>query len=190
MRDDIVIDDPDVAVEVVIAEGIRTQSPLATTYRAEVSKWVVGDGPADLLVTGFGGVLPDGQAVFPDLSQPLVPGHTYLLLLSEDNGEYWYAKRTSFDLTDGYVEFRDMPSDEFIDYVAYVAREVADWPICPFHPGDRVESERFGQGLVTSCKDLGGDYEVTVSFNGEVGPQGFLLSEERLEEIDRSEVLD
>lgn len=186
MGDDIMFEDENDAAEYQEMDAIIAQTPMYTTYEVAVSEWLVGHGPTDLLVTGTGGVMPDGEAVSFGLSNPLAMGHKYLLLLEEREGEYWYLGPTSFDLTDGFVEFREMPSDEFIDYVAHVASEVADWPICPLHPGDRVESEEFGEGLVLSCKDLGGDYEMTVSFNEGTGLQPFALSEVPLEKIDRA----
>ena len=34
--------------------------------------------------------------------------------------------------------------------------------------GDRVAHARFGEGVVTQMKEVGGDYQVTVAFDGDI----------------------
>jgi len=49
--------------------------------------------------------------------------------------------------------------------------------------GDHVRHGMFGDGIVVSCKETSGDYEVTIAFEGAAGIKRFLLSLAPLEKV-------
>ena len=55
----------------------------------------------------------------------------------------------------------------------------------PFKAGDRVRHDRFGDGVVVSCKVSGEDHEVTVAFKGGSGVKRLLSSLAGLEKVER-----
>ena len=52
-----------------------------------------------------------------------------------------------------------------------------------YAPGDRVRHDRFGDGIVVSCKPSGDDQLVEVAFKGAVGVKKLLLSFAGLEKV-------
>jgi DNA helicase-2/ATP-dependent DNA helicase PcrA len=55
----------------------------------------------------------------------------------------------------------------------------------PFKAGERVRHDRFGEGVVVSCKVSGEDHEVTVAFKGGLGVKRLLSSMAGLEKVQR-----
>ncbi|MCH7706218.1 MAG: ATP-binding domain-containing protein [Chloroflexi bacterium] len=55
----------------------------------------------------------------------------------------------------------------------------------PFKAGERVRHDRFGEGVVVSCKVSGEDHEVTVAFKGGSGVKRLLSSMAGLEKVQR-----
>ena len=56
-------------------------------------------------------------------------------------------------------------------------------PGTPLNPGDKVTHDAFGRGVVVSCKERAGDYEVTVAFEGGAGIRRLLHSYGKLERV-------
>jgi DNA helicase-2/ATP-dependent DNA helicase PcrA len=56
-------------------------------------------------------------------------------------------------------------------------------PSDAFRPGDHVRHAKFGEGIVVSCQDSGGDLLVIVAFKGEAGIKRLLASFAALERI-------
>lgn len=195
--DDVAVGEPETQLMIEEMARVRDSTPMTTTYRGTVSDWILGDGPPELLITGFGGVGAEGNEFFIDGSFLLESGRRYLLFLTEDGGDYYYhTARTSFDLTSGvYVlnhpdtrdleDFENFSPSEFINHVGEVVREVANEPRCPFTVGDRVQNDQYGEGLVLTCKPVAGDFQLTVSFNTDAGFQKFLLSSTPLKTVSR-----
>src|SRR5438105_1386283 len=52
-----------------------------------------------------------------------------------------------------------------------------------FSGGEKVRHPRFGEGIVVSCKESGGDQELTVAFKGEAGIKQLMLSLAPLERV-------
>ncbi len=52
-----------------------------------------------------------------------------------------------------------------------------------FSGGEKVRHPRFGEGIVVSCKESGGDQELTVAFKGEAGIRHLMLSLAPLERV-------
>jgi DNA helicase-2/ATP-dependent DNA helicase PcrA len=50
-----------------------------------------------------------------------------------------------------------------------------------FEPGEKVRHHKFGEGIIVSTRDNGGDQEVTVAFKGESGVKRLMVSYARLE---------